>query len=115
MSATRNTVLARRALFAEVSSAFLPVEESADTTAALALRCTATLLEARRAAGLKVTEGEDALRMVHEACNLAFSAQALFRRAHVGLADLGSDLELVGYTPECPGATLSPANQNIAA
>lgn len=115
MLATRNTVLARRALFTNISGAFLPVEESADATAALALRCTAELLDARRNAGLAVTQGENIIQMVHEGCNLAFAAQALFRRAHLGLAELSVELDLVGYNPDCPGASLSPANQNIAA
>jgi len=115
MSANRKIVLARRALAQHVSNAFLPVEQSADSTATLALRCTAVLIEARREAGLGPIEGEDVLETVHEACNLAFKAQALFRRAHVGLAHLGAELNVLAYTPECPGAMLVPANQNCAA
>lgn len=116
MSANRTTVHARRSLANNVAQAFLPLEASADATSALALRCTATLLEIRRDAGLGVTEGEDVLRMIHDGCRLAFEAQALFRRAHAELVPLAEKLSVTGYAPECPGivAGLSPDLKAVA-
>ncbi len=117
MKPTRGTVHARRALANNIANAFLPLEESADKTAALALRCTATMLDARREAGLAVTEGEDVLKLIHEGCRLAFDAQELFRRAHVQLVPIAERIDVIDYAPECPGvpgATKSPALTVVA-
>lgn len=108
----RTTVLARKSLASDVASVFLPLEHSADATAALALRCTASLLDIRRDAALAVTEGEDVLRTIHEGCRLAFEAQALFRRAHADLLPLADRLNVSAYAPECPIA-MDVANPHL--
>lgn len=103
MPATRQTVLARRALPQTIADALLPLEQSADLTASHALRCTAVLLEARRSAALEVTTGENIIAMLNEASNLAIQAQAVVRRAHAELVPLAIDLDITASTPECPG------------
>jgi len=104
MNANRSMVNARRALAANVTATFLPLELSADETAAQALRCVATLIEVRRNAGLAVTAGEDVLATIHEGCKLAFEAQALFRRAHAQMLPLAGELGIeTAVAPTCPG------------
>lgn len=103
MPVNRETVMARRALPQTIAEAFLPLEESADQTAAQALRCMAVLLEARRSAALGVTDGEEILAMINEGCNLAFQAQAVIRRAHAQMVPLAEQLEITAGPPECPG------------
>lgn len=103
MVATREMANARRTLATDVARAFLPLEESADQTASLALRCAATLLDVRRSAGLGVTDGEHVLKLIHEGCSKAFEAQQIFRRAHADLLPLAEHLKISAYAPECPG------------
>lgn len=98
----RQTVVARRDIAANIAQSLLPLEESADATAAQALRCVANLLDERRNAALPVTEGAEILAIMQDGCNLAFQAQAKFREAHMMLAERGKEM---GMDPVCPPNT----------
>ena len=102
MKHLRQAVIARRGIASNIAQSLLPLEESADVTAAQALRCVADLLDERRAAALAVTEGADILAVMQEGCNLAFQAQAKFREAHQLLADRSKEM---GMDPVCPPNT----------
>lgn len=101
----REIVRARQALPQTVGAAFLPLEESADQTAALGLRCLATMIESRRTAALGVTDGAEAIRLIQAGCNMAMEAQALIRQAHANLVDVADqlDIDVHAYAPDCPG------------
>lgn len=102
MIAKRAIVKARSTLGQTVAGSFLPLERSADETALAALKCVATLLEQRIAAGLPVTAGHEAIDLIQQGCTQAFAAQASFRQAHAMFTVLADEFGVPFYAPECP-------------
>lgn len=93
----------RRAAIDAVRSAFLPVERSAETTAALGARCIATMIEERAQANLPLATGADAIAMVADAVQLSLAARAKFIEAHAMLGRLPDELGVRGYgVDDCP-------------
>ena len=82
----------RRAAVENVTAAFLPVERSAEATAALGARCIATMIEERAKANLPIGTGADAIALVADAVQLSPAARAKFVEAHRLLGQLPSEI-----------------------
>ncbi|WP_294235183.1 hypothetical protein [uncultured Sphingomonas sp.] len=93
----------RRLAVENVKAAFLPVERSAETTAALGARCVATMIEERSKANLPIATGAAAMGLVSEALQLSLAARAKFIEAHQLLGSLPSEIGVHSYGgDECP-------------
>ncbi len=93
----------RRTAVQNVKAAFLPVERSAETTAALGARCVAIMIEERANANLPIATGAAAMGLVTEALQLALAARAKFIEAHQVLGQLPSEIGVSSYGgDECP-------------
>lgn len=93
----------RRTAVENVKAAFLHVEGSAETTAALGARCVATMIEERAKANLPIATGSAAMGLVSEALQLSLAARAKFIEAHQLLGRLPSEIGVSSYGgDECP-------------
>ncbi|WP_347093298.1 hypothetical protein [Sphingomonas parapaucimobilis] len=93
----------RRNAVETVKAAFLPVERSAEATAALGARCVATMIEERAKANLPISTGAAAMALVTEGLQLSLAARAKFVEAHVLLGAVSSEIGVTSYGgDECP-------------
>ena len=93
----------RRAAVDNVKAAFLPVERSAEATAALGARCIATMIEERASANLPLNTGAAAIALVADAVQLSLAARAKFIEAHELLGRLPSKIGVKNFGGgECP-------------
>lgn len=94
MPKTRNQVAAA------IAEAFIPLERSADETAAQAYRCVATLMEQRAVAHVAPLTGNEVIELMRQGAEHAARARECFLKAHPLLAVLG---EQNGVTPRAFG------------
>lgn len=102
----------------EVRAVFLEAERSQDEAAIRAAHCLTTALEQRRAANLPATTGIEALENMARAVHLAVQARNELALAHPKLAALPKEMGIeraFGDDGNCPGLTLTPGLQVVAA
>lgn len=102
MTDRRISVMARRTAAAAVATAFMPMEKSAEATAAHGANCIAVMLEQRAAAKLGPDVGADALVLISEATTKALQAHRDLARAHAILLRIPGEQDIpAGYGPDC--------------
>jgi len=107
MTLNRTIVAARQGLPDTLAKEFLPLEQSADTTAVKGFRFLALTLEQRAGAALPVTAGETAIDLLYSACKQAYEVQAQLRRAHAMWPAIAEEVGFIA--PECDPKVLSGA------
>jgi hypothetical protein len=113
---SRAIVTTRKSLGAMIAKQFLPLEDSANDTAAQSAAFVATLLEAHRCAALPPSAGAEVIELMSEASRLALQARANVVKAHDLLRDLPQQLGIAWSEPECPPDVTGakPALQAVA-
>lgn len=90
---------------AAIAESFLPLERSADQTAAQAYRCVATIMEQRTKAKVSPLTGNEAIELLRQGADHAARARECFMKVHAELAELsqrnGLSPSAFGDSDEC--------------